>query len=169
MWAKSSWSRGQRRTRVGARRPTGPGRARWEATPLAPASRVAFHPLSIRPSLSPAGSPCLTSSLPLPPSCPLKRLGSDHLDVWALQGDREGQREAGCFLPPPCPRAAVLLCANANVSQSLPSPPFPPLPSPPVPSLPFCVLPTSPISPPPLPRHLPKELRCQLRVGGHRA
>lgn len=56
------------------------------------------------------------------------------------QGDREGQREAGHFLPPPFPRAS-LCCFCAKVSQSLPVL-FPVLPPPP--RLPSCPRPTPP-------------------------
>ena len=56
------------------------------------------------------------------------------------QGDREGQREAGRFLPPPFPRAS-LCCFCAKVSQSLPVL-FPVLPPPP--RLPSCPRPTPP-------------------------
>lgn len=74
------------------------------------------------------------------------------MDVRALPGDREGQREAGCFLPLPLPPPLGLLCCFcAKVSQALP--------------VPLCVLPVS-SSRLPLPHRLPKELKCQLRIWG---
>lgn len=70
---------------------------------------------------------------PLPPSFPLKRLGSDHLDVWALprgQGGLEGDR----LLPDPTLSLGLPCCFCAKASQSLPIlfcvlPPLPHLPS----------------------------------------
>lgn len=111
-------------------------------------------------SLSPQGlcdddlSPALfflcNQGCPLPPSCLLKRVGSDHLDVWALprgQGGSEGDR----LLPAPTLSPGLLCCFRAKASQSLP--------------VLFCVLPPPPPLLPP-PHCLPKELKCQLRIWG---
>lgn len=95
MWAKSSWCLDQRRkTRVGAGRPQTQEERSWEATFCwPPVSRISSSVIMLCP-LSPRGlrgddlSPALfflfSQGCPLPSTCPLKRLGSDHLDVWAL-------------------------------------------------------------------------------------
>lgn len=124
-----------------------------------------FGPSSVaaRCPLSPQG-PCgdglsralfflFSQGFPLPPSCPLKRLGSDHLDVWALPRGQGGS-EGGQLLPAPTlsPGPLCCFCAKIKVSQSLP--------------VLFCVLPPTPHhrhAPAP---HLPKELKCQLRIWG---
>lgn len=76
-----------------------------------------------------------SQGFPLPPSCPLKRLGSDHLDVWALPRGQGGS-EGGQLLPAPTlsPGPLCCFCAKIKVSQSLP--------------VLFCVLPPTPHHPP---------------------
>lgn len=82
-----------------------------------------------------------SQGLPLPPSCPPKGLGSDHLDVWALPRGQGGS-EGGWPLPAPtlspraCCAAFVPRLANPFPSSSgvLPSPPH----------LPSCPCPTPP-------------------------
>lgn len=85
--------------------------------------------------LSPALFFLFSQGFPLLPSCPLKRLGSDHLDVWALPRGQGGS-EGGQLLPVPTlsPGPLCCFCAKIKVSQSLPDL--------------FCVL-------PPTPHHLP--------------
>ena len=50
-----------------------------------------------------------SQGFPLPPSCPLKRLGSDHLDVWALPRGQGGS-EGGQLLPAPTLSPGPLCC-----------------------------------------------------------
>lgn len=161
MWAKCSWCLGQgRRTRTGAGRPPGPRKREAGKPRDCPVPSHFILCCNALPSL-PQRSVVTTSPMPfflfsqgclLPPSCPLKRLGSDHLDVWALprgQGGTEGDR----LLPAPTLSPGLLCCFCAKASQSLPVL-FYVLP--PLPHLPSCPCPTT----------FPKELKCQLRIWG---
>lgn len=98
--------------------------------------------------------PCVffSQGCPLPPSCPLKRLGSDHLDVWAPPRG-QGGTEGDWLLPAPTLPLGLLCCFCAKTSQSLPVLFYVLLPLPHVPSCPCPV--TS-----------PKEMKCQLRIWG---
>lgn len=108
-----------------------------------------------RDDLSPALFCLLRQGCPLP----LPALGRGwEVTTWMsgpCQGDREGQREAGCFLPPPFPwaRCAAFVPRLAN----------------PFPSSSVCfhlclISPPTPTPHRPLPP--PKELKCQLRIWG---
>lgn len=130
MWAKSSWCLGQRRrTRAGAGRPSGPGKRSWEATFCWPPDPCISSSIRIALSSLPQRSPVMTSlppwsfslvrAAPLPLSCPLRRLGSDHLDVWALPRGQGGS-EGGLLLPAPTLSPGLLCCFCAKASQSLP-------------------------------------------------
>lgn len=150
MWAKSSWCLGQRRrTRAMAGRLLGPGKREAGKPYSVGHQTLAFHPLSeLLCPLSPKGphSDDLFPSLfflfsqgcPLPPSCPLRRLGSDHLDVWALPRGQGGS-EGDWLLPAPTLSLGLLCCFCAKASQSLPIlfcelPPLTHLPSCPCPT-----------------------------------
>lgn len=158
MWAKSSWCLDRRRrTRAGAGGPSGPGKRdaagaalRWSTDSLT------FHPLSSRSALSPpkvsilmtSPLPCSVSLCRATPS-PLPGLGRGwEVTTWMsgpCQGDREGQREAGCFLPPPfpwaCCAAFVPRLANPFPSSSV--------------CFPLCLIsPSSPAPPPPHPQRI---------------
>lgn len=151
MWAKSSWCLDQRRrTRAGAGRPSGPGkREAREPRCVGHQTLLHFILLIMLCPLAPKGlrgddlSPALFFLLrqgPLPPSCPPKRLGSDHLDVWALPRGQGGS-EGGRLLPAPTLSLGLLCCFCAKVSQSFSVqfcvlPPLPHLPSCPCPTLP---------------------------------
>lgn len=132
MWAKSSWCLGQRRrTRAGAGRPSGPGKRSWEATFCWPPDPCISSSIRIALSLLPQRSPVMTAlppcsfslvrAAPLPLSCPLRRLGSDHLDVWALPRGQGGS-EGGRLLP--APTLSPQACCAAFVPRL--ANPFPP-------------------------------------------
>lgn len=85
--------------------------------------------------LSPALFFLFSQGFPLPPSCPLKRVGSDHLDVWALPRGQGGSEGGSCFLPPPFPQAhCAAFVPRLRLASSFPSC--------------FCVLPPTPHRPP---------------------
>lgn len=157
MWAKSSWCLEQRRrTRAGAGGPSGPGRGDAGGPRIVLVTRLSHISSSItsRSALSPPKVsvlmtfplPCSVSlgrAAPSPPSCPRKRLGSDHLDVWALPTGQGGS-EGGRLLPAPTLSLGLLCCFCAKVSRSL--------------SVQFCVLPPRPhlpLLPPAPPRPTP--------------
>lgn len=132
MWAKSSWCLGQRRrTRAGAVDPRGPGREKLGSHVLLATRPLHFILLSelLCPLSFPKVPIVMTSppslfflfsqGCPLPPSCPLRRLGSDHLDVWALPRGQGGS-EGGQLLPAPTLSLGLLCCFCAKASQSLP-------------------------------------------------
>lgn len=127
----------------------------WEATCISFSIIMsAICPLKVSGSdLSPALFFLSCQGCPSPPSWPLKRLGSDHLDVWALPRGWGGgdQREAGYFLPPTL-STGLLCCFCAKVSQSC--------------SVCFHLCPISLLL---LPHRLPKELKCQLRMWGQKS
>lgn len=144
MWAKSSWCLDQRkRTRAGGWQTLrAPGRETPGASLCWSPDSFTFHPLSSCSALSPlkvsilmaSPRPCSVSrgrAAPSPPSCPRKRLGSDHLDVWALPRGQGGS-EGGRLLPAPTLSLGLLCCFCAKVSRSL--------------SVQFCVLPRRLIS-----------------------
>lgn len=113
---------------------------RWPPDPLMSSSIITICPLAPRglrgDDLSPL-SFLFSQGCSLPPSCLLRRLGSDHLDVWALPREQGGS--GGRLLPgPPFPQA----CCAAFV---------------PIPSHPVLRASTSASSPLlPLPHRLPK-------------
>lgn len=162
MWAKSSWCLDRRRrTRAGAGGPSGPREERcWGARTVlvsslshTSSSIIALRPLSPE-GLRPDGlSPALLC-LPRQGCPPLPALGRGwEVTTWMsgpCQGDREGQREAGCFLPPPFPWA----CCAAFVPRLAH-----PFPSSSVCSLPCLMSPSRPCP-------TPKELKRQLRIWG---
>ena len=81
--------------------------------------------------LSPALFFLFSQGFPLPPFCPLKRVGSDHLDVWALPRGQGGSEGGSCFLPPPFPQAhCAAFVPRLRLASSFPSC--------------FCVLPLTP-------------------------
>lgn len=111
---------------------------------------LTFHPVMMLYPPSPRKGLCADDSFPAlswlllwappPPSCPQERLGSDHLDVWALPTGQGGSA-GGWLLPAPSPLPPGLPCCFcAKVSQS-------PLPAlslglPPQPQRPSCPTPT---------------------------
>lgn len=91
----------------------------WPPDPRISSSIIMLCPLSPKglrgDDLSPALFFLFSQGCPLPPSCPLKRLGSDHLDVWALPRGQGGS-EGDWLLPAPTLSLGLLccFCAKAN-------------------------------------------------------
>lgn len=105
--------------------------------------------------LSPALFFLFSQGFPLPPSCPLKRVGSDHLDVWALPRGQGGSEGGSCFLPPPFPQAhCAAFVPRLRLASSFPSC--------------FCVLPPTPHRPyMPLPHTSPKKQNVSSGYGAN--
>lgn len=95
---------------------------------------LTFHPVMMLYPPSPRKGLCADDGFPalswpplralLPPSCPQERLGSDHLDVWALPRGQGGS-VGGWLLPAHTLSPGLPCCFCAKVSQSLPPCPIP--------------------------------------------